>query len=139
MYNGNKLFVANEDCIKIVPLKLAQKLNSVDLDHKMVWEVQDKMVSTLEIRDGEKVFKIFGLALTSDGLRTAKNSEDFIHVMIEYENKITINKLVIADGDLPPYEFKYQFIEIREYIPRFGIWKNDPVEKYKFIINNDNV
>lgn len=60
-------------------------------------------------------------------------------IEIEGQNKISINKLLIRDGDLPPYQFKYEFIELKEYIPREDGWVRDPVAQYKFVYNRDNI
>ena len=34
-------------------------------------------------------------------------------IEIAEQNKMSVNQLVINDGDLPPYDFDYKFIEER--------------------------
>ena len=81
----------------------------------MFRHVRPEHVSTIPIYDEKSKNKIFGLALTKNG-----HEGDFVMVMIEIgrQNKISINELFIKKGCLPPYQFEYEFIEWREYIPR---------------------
>ena len=98
--------------------------------------IAESQVSTIAI---EKDFKIHGLALTSDGLKTKANPNDFVLVFLEVpeHNKISINELRIGDGALPPYQFNYRFIEWREYAARQVL--NDPITKYQFVFDKDNM
>lgn len=53
-----------------------------------------------------------------------------VHVYIEVpkQNKISINEIVVEDVNLPPYEFKYDLEEFREYV---NVDRDeDPITKY---------
>ena len=59
-------------------------------------------------------------------------------IEISGQNKISINKLVIKDGDLPPFDFSYHFIESSEFYPRQNEWNVDPIREFKFAYDKDN-
>jgi hypothetical protein len=84
--------------------------------------------------------KVHGLSLTNDSSSSKKDSKKLVHVYIEIpnQNKISINEIVIDDMNLPPYDFKYQLIEFREYINDFSEKDQDEIEKYQFIFTNEN-
>lgn len=90
VFNANKLYVANSECIKIVSLKIASRASAgLGYGQKpVIRKVNIKNVSTIQLYSEETRIgnKIHGLALTSDGFKTESNSKDFIHVMIEIEN-----------------------------------------------------
>jgi len=80
---------------------------------------------------------------------SSKNKNDFIYVFIEIfaatgtqtgrENKISMNRLIVKNTSLPPYEFDYDFVEAREYIrkehePHSSETSRDgPIEQYQFV------
>jgi hypothetical protein len=65
-------------------------------------------------------YKIHGLALISEGFKTPNNDKEFVLVFVEVpgDNLISINELRIQDGHMPPYDFKYEMVEWREYTQR---------------------
>mmetsp|Transcript_24584 Transcript_24584/g.38150 ORF Transcript_24584/g.38150 Transcript_24584/m.38150 type:complete len:183 (-) Transcript_24584:2350-2898(-) len=88
VYNNYKFFAANQDTIKIVSLKVTHMDN-----HKIYRKISKESIATIDFKDQN--CSLHGLALTSDGLMTESNPNDFIHLFLEVkdENKIQINEL----------------------------------------------
>jgi hypothetical protein len=40
---------------------------------------------------------------------------------------------------MPPFKFKYEFIELKEYLPREDDWQSDPVLDYKYVYTKKNI
>jgi len=109
--------------------------------------IKDVNVSTINFKNSDPnikykekdKYKIHGLALTSDGLKTDYNPNDFILVYLEIpkDNMISINGLVIEEGCLLPFEFKYKMVEWREYSPRnIKDYRYDPIKKYQAVFDH---
>lgn len=64
---------------------------------------------------------------------------DWVLVCIEIanENRISLNQLLIDYRNLPPYseQFKYQFVEWKEYIKPTVLGEDDPIKEFQFTIN----
>lgn len=145
-YNGNKLFAASKTCIRIVPVKLISRSTDIEDDpqNPIIRYIDESHISEISFAKGEdekdQEHKIHKLGLTSAGLRTDTNHRDFILVFIEIagQNLISINELVVQDGYLKPYEFKYQFVEWREFVER-KTPTNDPIVDYQFVFKRGNI
>ena len=147
-YNNNKFFVANKDEIRVVNLRL-NKMSGIDF--KIVRQFTKDQAGVIKLKppssmmneneiDSKNHYKIHGLALINEGIKSPTNNKEFVLVYVEVPetNLISVNELIIDDGCLPPFEFKYKMVEWREYSQRdksYEYRNNDPIEKYQAVFD----
>jgi hypothetical protein len=137
--NGEKLYAASEDTIKIATVKLHTKKT----ERPLIRKIRDCDISTISMVYNEqewkkqqegripKVQKIHGLAVPEKGLTEltdGKKLRDFVYVFVEItqrgQNLISMNKLRLIEEKMYPYKDKsrphefYEFEEHREYVDR---------------------
>lgn len=97
MFNNSKLFIANNECIKVA--NVSQNLDDNTPEEKKI--VNHGQVGTIQLYDEAKAIKervkVHGLGITKDG-RAGPDKADWIHVYVEIlgESKISINQLYVS-------------------------------------------
>ena len=148
VYNENKFYAANQDCVKILPLKLTNANGGAfDLKNNVVKRFVDQsMVATIQMYDSlaspKLLNKVHGLSLSNEGDNSSGKKLVHVYIEVPQENKISINEIVVEDKDLPPYDkpiFKYKLIEFREFINERAVKDyGDEIDQYQFIFTENN-